>query len=385
MSVRIAFYAPLKSPDHPVPSGDRLLARLFVAALRAAGHDVQIAARLRMYEGAGDVVRQRRLAAVGAGLAQRLIRRWQRDPARAPQLWFTYHLYHKAPDALGPIVSQVLRIPYVVAEASLAPKQREGPWREGHATVEAAIRAADAFVCINPEDVPMLDAVRDPHASLVLLPPFLDVDSFVAGGQDADACALADALAPRDGVPQLVTVAMMRPGDKLASYRLLADALARIADRSWRLLVVGDGRARDAVHAALSVLPADRVRYAGEQPPQVVAALLARCDLCVWPAVDEAIGLALLEAQACGVPVVAGRQPGNAAIVDDGVTGVLVPPGDADAFATAVASVLADPARRRRLGLAAARVAQERHTLAAAGAALDRLIRGLAVRAASAR
>ena len=47
--MRIAFYAPLKSPDHPVPSGDRQMARLLVAALRHAGHDVEIASELRSY------------------------------------------------------------------------------------------------------------------------------------------------------------------------------------------------------------------------------------------------------------------------------------------------------------------------------------------------
>ena len=40
--MRIAFYAPLKSPNHPVPSGDRLMARLLIAALQRAGHDVEI-------------------------------------------------------------------------------------------------------------------------------------------------------------------------------------------------------------------------------------------------------------------------------------------------------------------------------------------------------
>ena len=127
--MRIAFYAPLKPPDHPVPSGDRLLARTFVAALRHAGHDVSLASRLRSRDGSGDSLRQQRIRDVGVRLAARLVRRWRREPSRAPHLWFSYHVYHKAPDWIGPTVSAALRIPYVVAEASIARKQRDGRWK----------------------------------------------------------------------------------------------------------------------------------------------------------------------------------------------------------------------------------------------------------------
>jgi glycosyltransferase involved in cell wall biosynthesis len=375
--MRVAFYAPLKPADHPIPSGDRLLARLFADAIARAGHDVVVASRLRTFEGRGDLVRQRRLAAVGAGIAQRLLQRWRRVPGAAPDLWFTYHLYHKAPDPLGPVVSQVLRIPYVIAEASHAPKQRDGPWAEGHAACEAAIRAADALVCINPDDVPMIDAVRDPAAVRVVLPPFIDVARFVAAGRDDAARRMAAAVAPPRGSPRLVTVAMMRPGDKLASYRLLADALARVAGRPWHLVVVGDGDARPDVHAAFRAL-GERVCFAGVQPPEVIAALHGTADLFVWPAVAEVLGLAMLEAQACGLAVVAGRRAGSGAIVVDGTTGVLVPPADPDAFAAAIADLLDVPARRRALGLHAARIARERHTVDAASLQIDALFRRVA-------
>ena len=57
----------------------------------------------------------------------RFLRRCAAAPAAAPELWFTYHLYHKAPDWLGPRIAGALGIPYVVAEASFAPKQAGGP------------------------------------------------------------------------------------------------------------------------------------------------------------------------------------------------------------------------------------------------------------------
>src|SRR5690606_22702559 len=101
--MRIAFYAPMKPPDHATPSGDVRVARLLIAALRRAGNRVELASRLRSWEGTGDARRQARIAALGARNARRLVARYRRAPAGArPDLWFTYHLYHKAPDWIGP-------------------------------------------------------------------------------------------------------------------------------------------------------------------------------------------------------------------------------------------------------------------------------------------
>ena len=383
--MRIAFYAPLKWPGHPIPSGDRLLARMFVAALERAGHDVVLASRLRAFEGRGDAARQARIAAVGAGLAQRLIRRWQRTGSAAPELWFTYHVYHKAPDHLGPRVARALGIPYVIAEASIAPRQRDGAWRDGHAAAAAAIRDADAVICVNPADVPHVTAARDAAAITTLLPPFCDVAGFVAAGATAEARAAAAALAPPQDSPRLVTVAMMRPGDKLASYLVLADALERLLDRRWHLVVVGGGSAEDEVRMRFAALGPGRATFVGTQPPPTVAALVAGADLFVWPAVAEVIGLALLEAQACGVPVVAGRRPGVAAIVEDGVTGRLTPPGDAAAFAAAVSTLLDQPEVRSGMARHARDHALARHDLAAAARALDALLTEVAARHGAAR
>ena len=125
--MRIAFYAPMKSPEHPTPSGDRRMGRLLMAALGLAGHEIRLASEFRSYDGAGVLERQRAAAAAGRLEAERLIAGYRAKPTTAPELWFTYHLYHKAPDWLGPDVARALAIPYVAAEASFAPKQAGGP------------------------------------------------------------------------------------------------------------------------------------------------------------------------------------------------------------------------------------------------------------------
>src|SRR5262245_49150267 len=116
--MRVAFYAPLNAPDSPIPSGDRQLARTILQALALCGHRADVASRLRTLDLEGNEVRVQRLEQIGRRLAERLGRRLLTLPAHArPQLWLTYHLYHKAPDWLGPRVATALDIPYAVVEA----------------------------------------------------------------------------------------------------------------------------------------------------------------------------------------------------------------------------------------------------------------------------
>ncbi len=366
--MKIAFYAPLKPADHPIPSGDRQLAQAMLQALQAGGHAPFVASRFRSYDGTGDPVRQSRLRALGARLAQRLIARY-RNAAAPPELWFTYHLYHKAPDWLGPAVSRALDIPYVVAEASVAAKQRGGPWTIGHEGAVAAIEAATATISLNPVDLAGVRQVRGVADADAYVPPFLDLAAFT-GPQNAG-------VAGTRGTParlRLITVAMMRPGAKLASYRLLAAALARIASSDWELVIVGDGPARAGVEAAFAGFEPHRISMVGFQSASRVAAWLRGSDVFVWPAIDEAFGMAFIEAQACGLPVVAGNGGGVAAVVASGRTGLLVPLGDLEAFAAATRRLLADAGLRRKMAREALAYARAEHDLPVAAARIDAVL-----------
>jgi glycosyltransferase involved in cell wall biosynthesis len=376
--MRIAFYAPLKPPDHPVPSGDRRMARLLLAALARAGHESVLAARLRSRDGEGDPARQERLRALGGRLAARFVARAMKDPARRPDLWLTYHLYYKAPDWIGPEVADALRIPYVVAEASLARKRRGGAWDLSHRATEAALRRADRVIGLNSADREgVLRALASPER-WVSLKPFLDRAPFdrAIEARAETRAALARRYALDPTCPWLATVAMMRADVKLESYRLLGAALARCLDRPFHLLVAGDGPARREVEAALGPL-GKRVVFLGALSDEEVPGVLASSDLYVWPALGEAYGLAILEAQAAGLPVLAGQIGGVGDIVDEGVTGVLTPAGDRDAFAIAARALIDDPQRCRTLGAAARRKVAAEHDLAAAARRLDGVLRAL--------
>lgn len=351
--LEIAFYAPMKPPDHPVPSGDRRIARMLIAALEAAGHRVSLVSRLRTWDGEGDPKVQRGFDESGAREAARLLEIW--NAGGGPDLWFTYHLYYKAADWIGPRVAAGLGIPYLVAEASVAYKRAGGPWDLGHRQTLAALEQAAQVITLNPKDA---ERLPQPEKTRIL-PPFLDASRFAARQEAAN------------DPPLLVTAAMMRPGDKLASYRLLAEALQQVLDLDWQLQVLGDGPARGEVEAAFAAFPDGRVAFKGAVEEEALPGLFAACDLCVWPAINEAYGMALLEAEAAGLPVIAGRSLGVPTVVAEGETGLLVPPGDAAAFATALRTLLGDPERRRTMGRAAAEKVRREHDLAAAAARLD--------------
>ncbi len=378
--MHIAFYAPMKAPDDARPSGDREMARHLMAALAAAtGREVRIASHFSSFDAAGDALHQARLAARGRAEAAALTARLSATtPAARPALWFTYHLYHKAPDWLGPRIAAALAIPYIVAEASHAPKQAKGPWALGHRAAKDAIAAADLHFVLNPADTAGLRPLIDARTRLVPLPPFIDGAPFAraaaARERHRSAAAYRFGLDPR--VPWLITAAMMRTGAKLRSYRLLAEALARLdharaGRQGWRLIIVGDGPARGEVEEAFRPL-ARRVVWTGEVGREDVPALLAAADVFVWPAIGEAFGVAAIEAQAAGLPVVAGWRPGVASIVEDGMGGILAAEGDAKGFAGAVARLLDDEWLRTRMGAAAAGRARSRHSLAAAADCLAR-------------
>jgi glycosyltransferase involved in cell wall biosynthesis len=373
MSGSVAFYAPLKPPDHPRPSGDRRMARSLLMALAEAGYRTELASRLRSYDWTGDSLRQRRLRIVGGRIADRLLRRHaNRARETRPCAWLTYHAYHKSPDWLGPKVTKALGLPYVLAEASFAPKQADGPWREGHLATEGAIRNADVVLALTRIDAEGLAPLIAPPAELRLLLPFLDPEPFQTVG--AERARHRAGLAMRFGLdpktPWLLAVAMMRQDVKRDSYLLLARALARLTDRPWQLLVVGDGPARVEVEGELMRLGPERVYLAGAMAETDLPACYTAADVFVWPAIREAYGLAMLEAQASGVPVVAGRDGGVEDVVRDGATGILTPARDPEAFASATASLLDDPERRRAMGDRAARFVAGERSLSSAAAML---------------
>ncbi len=374
MTARIAFHAPLKPPDHKNPSGDRRFARLLIEALSAGGFSVDVPSSLRTRNPDGSTTRQQEIEEMASHETSRLCAALSADP---PDLWFTYHNYYKAPDLIGPAVSRHLKIPYVLAEASHAPQRAQGEWARGSALADAATVRADLILQPNPKDMAGVEALG-PGDRQLALKPFLDVKEQAAQTVDRD--LHRDRFARRFNLPRdaawAVATGMMRRDSKRDSFLLLADVADRIPRDRWQLILVGDGPARPDIEAAFG--KQSNVRFAGLLGPDDIRSLNAASDLFIWPALKEAFGMALLEAQAAGLPAIVGDRPGTRAIMQNGQTGILTPEGDAPSMASAVRALIDDPDRRRRMGRAAHDHVLANHDIAAAATflkqKLDQLI-----------
>jgi glycosyltransferase involved in cell wall biosynthesis len=181
------------------------------------------------------------------------------------------------------------------------------------------------------------------------------------------------------GTTRLITIAMMREGVKFESFRLLAASLSLLKDLPWHLTVIGDGPRRAEVQNLFREIPTDHVTWTGAVDSQDLPRMLNGADIFVWPGCGEAYGMAYLEAQAAGLPVIAMDTAGVPSVVRDGETGRLVPKDDVQGFAAAIRNWVRDPRDRHRFGERARNFVMTARSLEQAAARLDlylqRLIR----------
>jgi D-inositol-3-phosphate glycosyltransferase len=188
-------------------------------------------------------------------------------------------------------------------------------------------------------------------ARTVVIPCGVDTALFRPGDR-----AEARARIGTGDTPLVVYVGRIAPIKGLAT---LLDAIAQLRARASavRLLIVG-GEADEPVSGheaeirqrveALGLR--DVVRFVGAQPQEVLRDYYLAADVTVLPSYYESFGMVALEAMACGSPVIGSRVGGLATTVRDGVTGFLVPDGDATALAERLDAVMADADLRFRLG-----------------------------------
>jgi glycosyltransferase involved in cell wall biosynthesis len=164
------------------------------------------------------------------------------------------------------------------------------------------------------------------------------------------------------------------------------DTLLEALDRpTWptdiSLVIAGDGVLAESVRERATRQP--RLRYLGRIPHGEVGGVVARSMCAIVPKaapsliVFGVVPLKLFEAMACGVAVIATDLPGLADIVRQAESGIVVPPGDPDAIATAVAALASQPSVARAMGDRARQVAVDRYSWAAKAAETDAIIRSL--------
>jgi glycosyltransferase involved in cell wall biosynthesis len=202
--------------------------------------------------------------------------------------------------------------------------------------VRWATRSADKAVCVSKDSA---DSAREqgiPERKICTILNGIDLSRFRP--------ALPGSSGP------IVSVGRLSPEKDFATL-VRAAAIAVEKDASFRLEIAGDGPAADSVRGLVAEL---KLGHAVTLLGQVkdIPSLLARGSIFTLSSLTEGVSLTLLEAMASGLPVVATRVGGNPEVVDDGVTGLLVPPADPPLLAAALLALWGDPRKREELGRA---------------------------------
>lgn len=218
---------------------------------------------------------------------------------------------------------------------------------------------ADSIIAGNPDErADLVWRQRADQSKICTIPPGVDTDLFEPLNRIEARAALG--VSPGDAV-----VTFVGRVDPIKGIDTLIEASALLRDRISRNLTVqfvgGDLDASGKPTGALEAVAREigqrdlgaNFRLLGSQPQNRLPLIYSASDVVCVPSRYESFGLVAVEAMACGIPVVASRAGGLIFSIDEGVSGLLVTPNDADGFAAAMASILNDGALSERMGLAA--------------------------------
>ena len=353
--MKICYYTPFKPLSHAHPSGDLVTATGIFSYLNRQGHQVIPMSDLRcrwIYWKPWRWVR----------LLQETRRVVRQFGAQGMDLWFTYHSYYKAPDLVGPTAAEQMGIPYVIFQGIYSTKRRRS-WktRPGFYLNRRCLRAARHIFTNKKLDLLNLKRLI-PENQVTYIAPGLIVDDF---GFDAGARARVRHALNLNDDPVVFSAAMFRSDVKTEGLTWVIRTCGELYRRGhplW-LVIAGEGKEKDKLKQLADVHLPQRVRFVGRIDCGEMYRYYSAGDLFVFPGIRESLGMVYLEAQACGLPVVAFDNAGVPEAVKDAVTGLLVPAFDAEAFESAVVRLLNDVELRRDMGRAGRAYVRQNHDL----------------------
>ncbi len=277
-----------------------------------------------------------------------LARLWYRLRLPLPVEFWTgpLHLFH-APDFVLPPVRPGTRTVVTVHDLSFVRDPdtvMPGMAEYLNRWVPASIQRADHVIAVSEatrQDV--IEFYKTPPDKITVL--YHGVTSEFQPVQEPERLAAVRRRYGLEDRPFVLSVGTIHPRK---NYRRLIEAFARV-DPAVLLVIVGSkGWSYAEVFAEVDRLElADRVHFTGYVAEDDLPALYSAADLFVYPSLCEGFGLPLLEAMACGTPVVTSNQSALPEVVDR--AGLLVDPYDVEALAGTITALLADPDRRRHL------------------------------------
>lgn len=351
--MNIWFHTPFKPMDHPHPSGDRTTALGIHGFLERRGHRVHPVGQPRT-----RWIYWRPHRWLPAFVSwRRLCRRLAGDP---PDLWLTYHSYYKAPDLIGPLAASRLGIPYVLFQGIYSTKRRRKlkTWPGFVLNRRALVRARHLFANKRIDERNLRRIVS--ASRITYIRPGIEPEAF---SRDAAAGSRWRERWQTQGRPVVLAAAMFRPDVKTQGLAWMIRALGALREKGAKfvLAIAGDGSQRQRLERLSQTHLPGWVRFAGRIPRQQMHAFYSAGDAFAFPGINEALGMVFLEAQSCGLPVVAFDNAGVPEVVRRDRTGFLVSLHDGPGFAAAVQRLLSDEGLRRSMGDAAARYVRTHH------------------------
>lgn len=290
-----------------------------------------------------------------------------RDAVRLRHLWreliatdvLVCSLYHAA--VIGTVGGRIARVPTVVTwqhnEAFAS------DWRRAGFRLAAAL--SDRLLADSEAVASMLDRAYGFPDGQVTTVPIAGIDTERFAPRDADD------ISARGGTDGVTTVGILGRLLEQKNHEAVLAAAERLRDEPIRFEVAGEGPRGSELRELARKRGLDNVRFRGFVDD--VPAFLNGLDIYVQPSHYEGLCITVVEAMACGLPVVGTAVGGLTETVVDGETGYLVAPGDIDGFVGRVRELHAAPLRRETMG----RKARERVTERYSRAVLDREFRAV--------
>ncbi len=330
--MKIAFYAPFKPLGHKSPSGDLAIAKGIVSFLEARGHKVEIQSDLRVRW----IFFKPWLWPMLMYTFFKIVKNLKKNP---PDVWLTYHTYYKAPDLLGPWVCSVLGIKYFIFQGiySTIRKRRIKTILGFYLNRAALIRARHIFT-----------NKRKDFENLSRLIPGSKLSYIVPGIHPVDFKrddSKRDALRKHWGdetTPVILTAAMFRDDVKTQGLSWMIKTCKRLVDKglTFRLIIAGSGKKEKELKTLAQKYIPGYFKFVGKISRKDMYSFYSSGDIFAFPGIRESLGMVFLEAQSCGLPVVAFDNGGIPEVVKNSKTGFLVPMYDRKAFINAIEKLM---------------------------------------------
>ena len=239
------------------------------------------------------------------------------------------------------LIKKLYNIPYIVSlRGGDVPGFRPYDFRLYHKLAAPFLRVIwknAAAVVANSNGLRQLAQAFDTSFEIPVIPNGIDLDSYKTAIRDW-------------AFPRLFSAGRIvhQKGLDIAMH-----ALGGLKELHWEWQIAGDGPQMPALQSLARQLGiGDRVRFLGWQSREGLMKCYQQANTFLFPSRHEGMPNAMLEAMASGLPVVASCIAGNEELVDDGITGYLVPAEDVDSLQTALKKLLSDPALREQMGRA---------------------------------